>query len=218
MKYWANSRFHGGTGSPCSDKSFRQKKQDEIGQQREGRGEHGGFRRRPFEGDEPAETNTQQHGQKSDEREPFEPGQTLAQRRGQRSPQAQERAAERHQHQAIVVVEKITQRLGDNHRQHRTDNGEPEQKFPAAQEQALQPCAVTAGVEMRDVMRDGKGGHRWQQTQQRHQTAQRAVRVAVLARPAQVPAQHALKGQIAQPGDKTDGGENDAALQQISGA
>ena len=66
---------------------------------------------------------------------------------------------------------------------------------------------------MGDVMGDREGGHGWQQGQQWHEAADRAVGVAVLARFVQVPAHHALKGHVAQAGDKTDGGKNDAGFQ-----
>ena len=52
-----------------------------------------------------------------------------------------------------------------------------------------------------------------EQGQQWHEAADRAVGIAVLARFVQVPAHHALKSHVAQAGDKTDGGKNDAGFQ-----
>src|SRR5208283_3816999 len=85
------------------------KQQDKVGQQRKGRGQHGGFSRRPFQGDEPAKQDPQHHYQKTDQREPLEPCESLAQRRGKGTPQPQQRAAQRDQHQAFAVVKEIAQ-------------------------------------------------------------------------------------------------------------
>jgi hypothetical protein len=62
----------------------------------------------------------------------------------------------------------------------------------------LQPRVIAADVEMRDVVGCGKSGRRRQQSQQRHQAAQRAVGAAKLADPFQVMSHDALKGQSAQ--------------------
>jgi hypothetical protein len=70
---------------------------------------------------------------------------------------------------------------------------------------------------MRDVMRDGKSGAQRQQSEQRHEAANRAIGIAILAFSLQVMAHNALKRQVAETGDKTDGGENDAALQKPAG-
>jgi hypothetical protein len=56
------------------------------------------------------------------------------------------------------------------------------------------------------------------QAEQRHESADGAVGVAVVARGVQVPAQNALKSQMAEAGEKADGGKNKAALQQAAGA
>ncbi len=79
-------------------------------------------------------------------------------------------------------MKKNTQRLDGDHRQHRAGDGESEKKSPAAQQESLQSRFVSAGVEMRNIMRDGNGGHRRQEGEQRHQAAKCAVGVTVVAR------------------------------------
>ena len=74
---------------------------------------------------------------------------------------------------------------------------------------------VAAGVEMRDIMRDGNGGRRRQKGEQRHQAAQCAVGVSIVPRCLQVPSQDALEGKVAQAGRETDHGKDDAALQKF---